>query len=242
MATALVVVEKEKEKEQEKKEGGKGRARGATAGQEREAEKGGMGEGDRRRQEETGEREGFFDEIQKTKRQTGERRGDREVVAWMIRMGNSLLPGGRPSQQLESWLRVPGEDDVPWGAKNPVAQHHLEVKGKPGGDLEESLEVGVGQAFVDDYKVVRVEDNQGKEVANEVFSQAWLAAETTSHSHRIKFVFINEVGAEGTIGFSPLEILFGFLEGLWNRWLLSSLFGGGVSVEVGSLSGVNLLF
>ena len=41
----------------------------------------------------------------------------------------------------------------------------------------ESSSVGVGCSLVDDGEGVRVEDHQGKEVANEVFSQARLAAE-----------------------------------------------------------------
>ena len=68
----------------------------------------------------------------------------------------------------------------------------------------------MGCSLVDDHEGVRVEDHQGKEVANKVFPQACLAAETTSHSHRIKFVFINEVGAERAIGFASLKSLFRF--------------------------------
>ena len=47
--------------------------------------------------------------------------------------------------------------------------------------------------LVDGHKGVRVEDHQGKEVANEVFSQAWLAAESMSNFKvfRLTLVFIN---------------------------------------------------
>ena len=55
-----------------------------------------------------------------------------------------------------------------------------------------------------------MEDHQGKEVANEVFPQTWLASELIPHSHRITPVFINQVGAEGAIGFSFFESLLPF--------------------------------
>ena len=87
------------------------------------------------------------------------------------------LPGGGSSQQLKSWLRVPREDDVPRGSKDPVA-HHLQIKGKLPGDPEHSPGVWVGCLHVDDGEGIGVEDHQGKEVSNEVFSQAWLAAES----------------------------------------------------------------
>jgi len=53
-----------------------------------------------------------------------------------------------------------------------------------------------------------VEDHQGKEVSNEVFSQAWLAAESMKNTEVfwLPLVFINEVGTEGAIGFSSLVI------------------------------------
>jgi len=55
--------------------------------------------------------------------------------------------------------------------------------------------------LVDDGEGVGVDDNQGKEVSNEVFSQAWLAAESMPHNHWVMLVFINKVGAKGAIGF-----------------------------------------
>ena len=64
--------------------------------------------------------------------------------------GISLLPGCGPSQQLETRLRVPGEDDVPWGPKDSVAQHHLNFKGKTGRDIEESSSGERGSSLVDD--------------------------------------------------------------------------------------------
>jgi len=102
-----------------------------------------------------------------------------------------LLPGGGPGQTFEAWLRVSGEDDVPWGAIDPVAQHHLQIKGKLGGDLEEPLDVRVRSSLVGDHEGVGVKNNLGKEVANEVFSQPWQAAESMSHSHWITLVFVN---------------------------------------------------
>ena len=51
--------------------------------------------------------------------------------------GISLLPGCDSSQQLEAWLRVPGEDDVLRRAKDPVADDHLDFEGKPGTESEE---------------------------------------------------------------------------------------------------------
>ena len=76
----------------------------------------------------------------------------------------------------------------------------------------------MGQSFVDDHKVVRVEDHQGKEVANEVFSQAWLAAESMKNTEvfSLALVVINEVGTEGAIGFAFLVAFFRFISGLWN--------------------------
>ena len=57
-----------------------------------------------------------------------------------------------------------------------------------------------------------MEDHQGKEVANEVFSKSWLAAESTKNTEVFWFalIVINQVGAEGSIGFSSLEIILGF--------------------------------
>jgi len=51
----------------------------------------------------------------------------------------------------------------------------------------------VGCPLVDNGEGVGVEDHQGKEVANEVFSQAWLAAESMLNSKvfRLTLVFIN---------------------------------------------------
>ena len=77
------------------------------------------------------------------------------------------LPGGGAIQQLETWLRVSQGDDIFGTAKDPVADDHLDFKRKPGAYPEESHGVRVGQALVDDHKGVRVEDHQGKEVANE---------------------------------------------------------------------------
>ena len=70
----------------------------------------------------------------------------------------------------------------------------------------------MGYSLVDDHRVVRVEDHQGKEVANEVFSQAWLAAESTVNTEVfwLTLVVIDEVGTEGAIGFSSFEIVLGF--------------------------------
>jgi len=124
----------------------------------------------------------------------------------MIRKEISLLPGSGPSQQLEARLGVPGEDYVSWGAKDPVAQNHLQIKRKQRGDPEESLGVRVGCPLVDDHEGIGVVDHQGKEVTNEVFPQSWLAAESMSHSHRIALVVINQVGTEGAIGFLSLLI------------------------------------
>jgi len=88
-----------------------------------------------------------------------------------------------------------------------------------------------------------VEHDKGKEVANEVFPQAWLAAESMSHSHRVALVFINEVGTEGSIGSSPLEIFLGFIFFFGSPPTNSpSLLGGSLVVESGSHCGVNLLF
>jgi len=122
----------------------------------------------------------------------------------------SLLPGRGPSQQLEAWLRVPGEDDVPWGAKVPVAQHHLQIKGKLGGDPEEFPGVGAGCSPIYGGEGVRVEDHQGEEMADEVFPKAWLAAKSMSNLKvvRLTLVFIDQVGAEGGVGFLSLENLF----------------------------------
>jgi len=152
----------------------------------------------------------------------------------------SLLPGGGPSQQLKTWLRVPGEDDVPWRPKDPVAQHHLQIKGKLGSDVEESLEVGVGCSLVGDHEVVRVEDHQGKEVANEAFSQPWQPSEPVSHCRRIALAFVNKVRAEGSIGLASLKVLLGFVIFFVKDPRCLSLLSGCPVIEVGSLSGVNL--
>jgi len=97
--------------------------------------------------------------------------------------GISLLPGRGPSQQLEAWLRVPEEDDVFGRAKCLVADDHLDFEGKPGTYSEESLGVRVGQFLIGDHEGIRVEDHQGEEVTNEVFSQAWMASKSMSHCH-----------------------------------------------------------
>ena len=91
----------------------------------------------------------------------------------MGEQGISLLPGGGPCQQLEAWLRVPGEDDVFGRAKCLVADDHLDFEGKPGTYSEESLRVSVCCSLVDDGEGVGEEDLQGKEVTNEVFSPGW---------------------------------------------------------------------
>ena len=105
--------------------------------------------------------------------------------------GISLLPGSGPGQQPETRLRVPGEDDVLGRAKDPVAQHHLQIKGKLRGDPEESPGAGAGCPLVDNHEGVRVEDHQGEEVATEVFSQSWLTSESISRSHRVTVVIVD---------------------------------------------------
>jgi len=107
--------------------------------------------------------------------------------------GISPLPGRGPRQPLETRLRVPGEDDVLGRAKDPVAQHHLQIKGKLRGDPEESPGAGAGCPLVDNHEGVRVEDHQGKEVAYEVFSQAWPTAESINDSKVawLTLIFVN---------------------------------------------------
>jgi len=160
----------------------------------------------------------------------------------IMRMGISLLPSSGPSQQPEPRLRVSGEDDDLGRAKDAVAQHHLHIEWQLRSYPEESLGLIVDCAVFDGHEGVGVKDNQGKEVANEVFSQSWLAAESMKNSKvlGVALVVINEVGTKGATGLSPPEILFGFHWGLWNRWLLSSLFGGSLVVEGGFHFGVNL--
>jgi len=167
-----------------------------------------------------------------------DRTGEKGVE--MIRKEISVLPGGSPRQTFEPWLRVPGENNVPGRPKDPVAQHHLQVKGKLRRDPEESPGVGVRCPLVDDSEGVRVEDHQGKEVANEVFSQAWLAAESMSRGHWIMLVVINEASAEGTIVSLHLKILVGLIFSLGFRCYFPSLLGGSIVVEGGPHLGVNL--
>ena len=93
--------------------------------------------------------------------------------------------------------------------KDPVAQHHLQIKGELGRDLKESP-ARHACIVVENHKGVGVEDHQGEKVANEVFSQSWLAAEPMSNLKvvRLTLVFIDQVGAEGGVGFLSLENLF----------------------------------
>ena len=183
----------------------------------------------------------FFSVFFPNKQLTREGR-EREGGGGRLRREDRLtsLPGGGPSQQLETRLRVPGEDDVLGRAKDPVAQHHLQIKGKLGGDPEESPGVWVGCPHVDDGEGIGVENHQGKEVANEVFSQAWLAAETTSNSHLIAFVFINQVGAEGGVGFLSLVVFLSFVGISGSGCHGSSLLSGSPLVGGGSYFGVHL--
>jgi len=67
-----------------------------------------------------------------------------------LNSGISLLPGGSPSQQLEAWLRVPGEDDVFCRSEDPVADDHLDFEGETRGHLEESPGVRGGSSLVGD--------------------------------------------------------------------------------------------
>ena len=55
-----------------------------------------------------------------------------------------------------------------------------------------------------------MEDHQGEEMADEVFPKAWLAAKSMSNLKvvRLTLVFIDQVGAEGGVGFLSLENLF----------------------------------
>jgi len=155
----------------------------------------------------------------------------------------SLLPGRGPCEAFEARLRVPGEDDVLRRDKDQVADDHLDFEGKPGTESEESLGVKVGSSPVYDGEGVRVEDHQGKEMANEVFPEAWLAAESMPHSHRVTLVFINQVGAEGTLGFPSVEIVLGFVGSLGGSSArYPCMLGGGPFVEGGFPSRVNLLF
>ena len=86
-----------------------------------------------------------------------------------------------------------------------------------------------------------MEDHQGKEVANEVFSQTWLAAESMSCCDRVTLVVINQVGAEGTIDFLSLKILFRFISFLGGPPAhCPSLLGSCSVVEGGFHFGVNL--
>jgi len=122
--------------------------------------------------------EGSFEDLLKVNNHTRRRRRKSEARSQKPKeeeLGISLLPRPGPSQTFEAWLRVPGEDDVPGRAECLVADDHLHFEGKLGGDPEESPGVRVGGSLVNGHKGVRVEDHQGKEVANEVFSQAWLA-------------------------------------------------------------------
>ena len=158
-----------------------------------------------------------------------------------LNSGISLLPGGSPSQQLEAWLRVPGEDDVFCRSEDPVADDHLDFEGKPGSDQEESPGVKVGYSLVDDHRVVRVEDHQGKEVANEVFSQSRLASESKSHSHWIMLVFIDKVGAERSIYFPSFKNFFRFISRLGGLPAhRPALLSGSPLIEGGPRFGVNL--
>ena len=98
----------------------------------------------------------------------------------------------------------------------------------------------MGCSLVDDHEGVRVEDNQGKEVANEVFPQAWLAAETMPHGCWIALVCVDKVCAEGAVGFLSLENFFRFIRGLGGPCThRPSLLGGSQVVEGGSHFGVN---
>jgi len=184
----------------------------------------------------------FFSVFFPNKQLTREGR-EREGGGGRLRREDRLtsLPGGGPSQQSETRLGVPGVDDVLWGAKDSVAQHHLNFKGKTGRDIEESSSGERGSSLVDDGEGVGVEHDEGKEVANEVFSKSWLAAESMSHSHRVALVFINEVGAEGTIGLSPLKVVLGFILLFGGPPTNSpSLLGGSQVFESGSHLGVNI--
>jgi len=64
-----------------------------------------------------------------------------------------------------------------------------------------------------------VEDHQGKEVANEVLPQSWLAAESMKNSKvlGVAVVFIDKVGAEGSIGLPSLKNFLGPLPVLVQR-------------------------
>jgi len=144
----------------------------------------------------------------------------------------SLLPGRGPCQAFEAWLRVSGKNNVVVRPKGPVTQHHLQIQRKPGGDLEESFGVKAGCPLVYDGEGVRVEDHQGKEVANEVFPEALLASKSMPHSHRVTLVFINKVGAEGTFGFPSVEIVLSFVGSLGGSSArYPCMLGGGAIVE-----------
>jgi len=121
------------------------------------------------------------------------------------------LPRSGPRQPLETRLRVPGEDDVLGRAEDPVADDHLDFKGKPGAYSEESPGVRVGQSLADDHEGVRMKDHQGEEVVDKVFSQSWLTAESIPHSHWVMLVFVNKYGAERSIQSPPLEIFLAFI-------------------------------
>jgi len=98
----------------------------------------------------------------------------------------------------------------------------------------------VGGPLVDDGEGVRVKDHQGKEVANEVFSQSRMPSESVSHGHWIALKFIDQNRTEGAVGCPSRWISVALIRLHWRRRHSPCMICSRRVVECGSFFGVDL--
>jgi len=114
------------------------------------------------------------------------------------------LPGdGGSGQPPVAWLGELAGDHVLWGAKEPVADDHLEINRQPGADVEEPGD-GLGGGGPRPEEAVGVEDQDGEGQADEVLPDTGDLPHSLSDQIRVPLVLVYEFRYDGAAGCLPL--------------------------------------